>query len=301
MSAQSCKELQEARIGCLLLGFPKSGTTSFADWLGRSADISLSKPKETYFLCPEFRATHAPVGGKSLEATFFDESGSPVRLEATTLNAYSDSLLELVTSRSDVKCIITIREVLPSIISWHKQMQKAKFIGDMGLSEAWTEALTLQNDGVKSLHNYVWMMSFGEHTARWIAAVGHDRLLVVSNAELKKDAAGLSRRVNKFFGKDLKLPDAIPELNVYSERRFKLVYDVLTMPKIKASYYQLEKYVPGLTFCRRAFREKVFLKKTQKNNDIDPATLNSIKNTLAEDAELLQRCYQENLAHWGSK
>ena len=104
--------LCEAGVRGIVLGFPKSGTTAFAQWLDGSPRVDISNPKETFQLCPEYatnlnRSAQVPLGD-----SFHGQVEAQLRVEATTLNVYSESLRSAAAELPELKVIMLMKSRL---------------------------------------------------------------------------------------------------------------------------------------------------------------------------------------------
>lgn len=185
--------LDRHSIDALLLGFPKAGTTHLAQWLDESPGCAVSDPKETFLLCPEF-------GRRVSRTEPFSGADGSVRVEATTLNVYSPAVRAAMAQDPARKAILLVREPWECVVSWHNQARLAGVVGDVSLGEVWNASTGASPVGEGFVTDYRQMFDFGAHIAAWRTAIGDERLLVVSNAELGDEARPL---IEQFLGIDL--------------------------------------------------------------------------------------------------
>lgn len=108
------------------------------------------------------------------------DARSKVRIEASTLNVYSQDLLETLEKRDDIKVILITRSLSEVAESWHNQMLKASFI-----EEGTTLSDLLCSSSTSGLKNYREMLAHGNLIDKWITKLGHKRVFVMDCTELK--------------------------------------------------------------------------------------------------------------------
>ena len=289
--------LVEAEIGTLVAGFPKCGTTSFAEWLDTSDQVDVSKPKETFQLCPEFadnrqRSAHLP-----LHATFRNMSLDLLRVEATTLNVYSDALRRAVATLPHIKVIVLTRDPGELVISWHNQMCQAGLQLSDDFELAWQGAMLSEQGGpaIDFLQRYHHLFRMGYWIDLWIDSLGSDRVLVVDQSELNS-APSLQAKLNRFLDRELQLPAELPKRNAFSAIRFPLVYRLARNSKVKSLLARFERKLPQLGAFRRFCRDSVFLKQTNRKQVVN----SDVTDWFSKDRDSVQQLLSESHARWSN-
>ncbi|MEM9364728.1 MAG: sulfotransferase domain-containing protein [Planctomycetota bacterium] len=294
--------LDAARVNVVLGGFPKTGTTAMAAWLGESPHVCLTNPKETFLLCPEFDMPPFVASGTKLEDCFHGDAA--FRMEATTLNAYSAPLMEAIATRSDIKVILLLRDPVAAVLSWHNQVRQAGDAYDDEFETAWEHAVAVDGGEKPGAaqprqalkQNYANVCRFGRHCEQWLARLTHDRVLIVDNHELRQGWQQLVPRLEAFLGRPLALDCEPATLNSYASIRFAWIYGWLRTSGINSTLRGLERSVPLLLTIRRAVREKLFRKAVKKERD---ASLESrLGDYFSDDVALAERLRDENRRHW---
>jgi hypothetical protein len=291
--------LQEHHIELLLLGFPKCGTTAFADWLANCPQVDVSSPKETFLLCPEFAGNLERSAFRDADmAACFAERGDRMRMEASTLNVYSAALLAAVSENKHVKCIVLTRDPVQSTLSWHNQVVNAGFQVSDDFTESWERGLEGDESAVGQdfLRQYKRVASYGFWCSRWIEAVGHDRCLMLRAKDLRESPDLVKQRVEKFLGTELNVDEKPPERNKFAEPRSKFIYDAIRGSSFLKAFRSLEKNLQFLATLRRVIRDKVVLKPSKKNVDSQIEAM--LREAFASDQELMQRLKSENTRRW---
>lgn len=296
-----CHELRQlidqAGVNLVVLGFPKCGTTAFAEWLDGSAHVAVSHPKETFQLCPEFAVNLRRSEQVDLTSSFATRD-TTWRAEATTLNVYSSSLRQTL-AELPTKVILLVRDPVESVLSWHNQMFQAGTAVSEDFFEAWEYGLSLNEDtleGVEFLRAYALICQYGLWASRWRDAVGADRLLMVYDHEVRGERDYLSRRVDAFLGTSLQLPAEIPVRNQFSAVRFPRAYALLRRPGVKRVLRQSARYLPVVDKVRRYVRERILLRPTRKVGS--PNTTQYLAERFQADQKLLASLYRESAQRW---
>lgn len=278
--------IDKYNVNSFILGFPKCATTSLAHWLEYSPLISITGPKETNMFVPEFHNVVNTFTPSRLGDAF------KIRIEATTLNVYSQQLLETLAHRPKIKVIILIRPLCDVAESWHRQMQKANFIEE---SECLENMLDANNE--KGLKNYNYILSQGTILNQWISRLGHERILIVNASELQINPTELAIRLERFYKVKLKLPSEIAETNVFSIPRNERLYSILRTPIIKNRWYKTEKIFPSLRNFRVFFRENVLLKKVAKRKKLKSENY----PWLSKEEMVALKLHEENSKRWSAR
>lgn len=198
----------------LIVGFPKAGTTSLASWLDSSNGCFLTKPKETFCLCPEFSYIKDAMGVRSVSEAIGPSRKNSEKLivEATSLNVYSSHLLEQVGARS-IKVMILTRDYAKVVKSWHGQVILAGLIPNVSLKKIWDSSVSRTDiKDVDFRLDYATLFEQGKWVRKWIDALGHDRVLLLDIEELG-DTATLNDRVSRFIGQEIGCTKTVPNRN----------------------------------------------------------------------------------------
>lgn len=201
----------------VVIGAPKAGTTSLAQWLARHPDVRMSATKEL-----EFFDLHAdrglawyrkqlPPGGPGLlvgEATptYLGHPLAPARAAAALPTARFVAVLREPVSRA-----------------WSNYW----FFCQLGVEgRSWEAALRAERRGANA--DYLGRGRYAEQLARWDAAVGPDRLLVLLFDDLVADPGAVFAQVCRFVGvRDDLAPPSTGSVNPTSRPRSRLLQRAL--------------------------------------------------------------------------
>lgn len=290
--------LIENDLRLLLLGFPKCGTTAFAEWFSTSPHVDVSSPKETCLLCPEFAGNLERSGLRDSElGDCFSKTPDMLRMEATTLNVYSSSLLAAAPQCPDLKCIILTRDPVEATLSWHNQVVNAGFPESEDFLESWNAGLSNEStEGQGFLQRYQEVSRHGYWSQKWIEQLGHERCLLVKASTLKNDPEVVRKRVERFLALDLELPAAPPVRNSYAAPRNRFIYDSIKGSKFLSMFRSAEQHLRFLATARRFVRDSILMKSAKKEIRSDIAS--TLQAAFADDQRLLAKLELENHSVW---
>ncbi|MGH3745117.1 MAG: sulfotransferase family protein [Mycobacteriales bacterium] len=201
----------------VVIGAPKAGTTSLAQWLAGHPDVRMSATKELEFFDLyadrglAWYREQLPPGGPGLvvgEATptYLGHPSAPVRAAAALPEARFVAVLREPVSRA-----------------WSNYW----FFCQLGVeSRSWPRALRAERRGRGV--DYLGRGRYAEQLARWDAAVGPERVLVVLFDDLVADPGGVFAQVCRFVGvRDDVAPPSTTSVNPTSQPRSRLLQRAL--------------------------------------------------------------------------
>lgn len=291
--------IQEHGINVLLIGFPKCGTTAFADWLSSCPQVDVSSPKETFLLCPEFASNlqRSASRGAEVEACYTPQSEGVLRMEATTLNAYSGALMEAAADLPNVKCIALTRDPVEATLSWHNQVINAGFQCSDDFTESWNHGLELDSQtGQEFLTRYHEVSAHGQWCSRWVERIGHERCLMLRSVDLRDSPKSVKNRLEAFLDTELEVADRPPERNKFSEPRSKFLYDTIRGSSLLRAFRGLEKHLQPLATVRRMIRDKIVLKPSKKKIGTEVESM--LRDAFADDQAILRKLAIQNASVW---
>ena len=190
----------------LIIGAPKAGTTTIARWLADHPQVAMSAPKELEFLDKNF------ARGLDWYRGQFPEVEPSVRLgEATPTYLFDPHApTRAATNLPDTRFIAVLRE--PVSRAWSNYW----FFRSLGVERrTWGRAIAAETSHRDAPHpHYLDRGRYADQIARWDAAVGADRLLVLLFDELRADPVGLFSRICRFAGvRDDVVPPSTASVN----------------------------------------------------------------------------------------
>ncbi len=190
------------RLGFLVAGVQKSGTSALHHYLSRVPDLQLPAAKELHFFddeavdwaAPDYAALHAP----------FADDGR-LRGEATPITLYWPGALERVRAyRPDMKLVLLFRDPVERAFS-HWRMEWARRAEPLPFDRAIREgrarmAGAVPVPGFHRVWSYVERGFYGRQLARAQRLFGRERVLCLPHSRLDADPDGTVADVAHFLG-----------------------------------------------------------------------------------------------------
>lgn len=193
-----------------ILGAPKCGTTALAHYLSEHPDICVSLPKEPGWLAPDLPGLSV-VRDAAAYLALFRKPQARARIDASIWYFYSEAALERILAVSpDARFVVMLRNPVKMVPSLHRQLVNALDEDVTDFAEAW--ALSAARAAGQRIPPkcrapatlvYTRTAAFGAQLARLYARVPAERVLVMFQEELQRDAGAVYRRTLAFLG----LPD----------------------------------------------------------------------------------------------
>lgn len=197
----------------IIIGFPKTSSSSVYQWLVDHPDVSGPRIKETcYFADPGtrmFAKRPEPVRTRAGYERCFDECDPSARviMEATPQYVYSDSALrELPDLPTRPRFIVLLREPVAQLRSLHGYFQHNwdRVPPDMDFG-AFIRAVRegharlKGNELVANALDNAW---YSKHLQRWLDVVGRDRLTLLLFEDIVRDPGSSMRALAATMGID---------------------------------------------------------------------------------------------------
>ena len=172
----------------LLIGGPKTGTTSLMQWLANHKQIHHPWPNESHFLmagAAEFPTSPIHPKGTTILAPRADLDGVgdfPWVMDKSTFHLYSDRALQAVKEHlPDAKVVITLRHPVDLMLSMHQEHNKRLVDYNTSLNEMLEicRSQSFEADvNAPDTYSFLRFPRMKEDTIRWTEALG-DRVRVV--------------------------------------------------------------------------------------------------------------------------
>ena len=178
----------------LLIGGPKTGTTSLMHWLSIQDDIHHPWPNESHFLmagAAEFPTSPLHPKGTAILAPHADLDGTEEHkwiLDKSAFHLYSERALEAVRDHlPDAKIIITLRHPIDLMLSMHQEHRKRlvdyTIEQDVMIELARAQSFEPDEDTPET-YSFLRFPRLKEPTIRWTETLG-DRVRVIPLSSIK--------------------------------------------------------------------------------------------------------------------
>lgn len=195
--------MRGTRLAFLVAGVQKAGTSALHDYLSEVPGLQLPASKELHFFDDEQNVDWASPDYRPLHAAFVDDG----RLwgEATPITLYWPRALERVAAYNpQIRLVLLFRDPVARAYS-HWQMEWARGAERMSFPQAIREgrrrmAGAAPVPGFHRVASYVERGFYGRQLARAQRLFGRDRILCLSQDELKRDPDGVVAEACRFLG-----------------------------------------------------------------------------------------------------
>lgn len=215
-----------------LIGAPKSGTTSMADYLSHHPNVFFSTPKEPQYFAKDFANTGSITERDRYMALFEKASDEHMIVgEGSTKYLRSKTAVPLIEDTfPNSRYLVMLRNPIEMARSLHEQVL---FNGDEtepDFAKAWalqTERQQGQNIPATCEEpldlQYGYFCKIGEQLEALFAKVEKSRVQVLLFDEFKADAAGSFATVLNFLGLPPHLLESYPSINTAKRTKFELI------------------------------------------------------------------------------
>ena len=190
-----------------ILGAPKAGTSSLAQYLDERDDVFVSKPKEPRYFADDF-GDRPFTDEKSYLDLFQDAPPDALLGEGTTDYLVSETAVDRILAvRPDAKLIAMLRNPVQMVFAMHAQERKNGYETLADPEEAWA-AIERRKAGhdLPALCNepkrlfYDDRCRLGEQVERLKAKVAPENLLIIYMEDFAKDTKTVYRETQAFIG-----------------------------------------------------------------------------------------------------
>lgn len=206
-----------------LIGAPKCGTTSLAQWLAEHPAVYLSVPKEPYYWAADYPRMRAHYGFDSraaYEALYAGPQAQSaiLRVDGSTTYLYSQCAVpDICAAATSPRFVVAIRNPVDLLVSYHRTQLVALNETEADFATAWRRSL----DGMlpdtdpldPKLLDYPMVARLGSALERLLSNVSRERVHVVLFDELAGDPSHTWRELAAFLEIDAR-PE--PSFDVYN-------------------------------------------------------------------------------------
>lgn len=203
-----------------ILGAPKAGTSSLAQYLDDHPEIFISRPKEPRYFADDF--ADRPITDEQTYLDLFAEAGDGViRGEATTDYLVSEVAVDRILAvRPDARFVVMLRNPIQMVPAMHAQERKNGYETIADPAEAWAAIGGRKaGQGVPALCNepkrlfYDDRCRLGAQLQRLMTKVVADRLQVIFMEDFAAETERLFKESLAFLGIDSYQPRDFPIIN----------------------------------------------------------------------------------------
>ena len=203
-----------------ILGAPKAGTSSLAQYLDDHVGVFMSKPKEPRYFAEDF--ADRPISDERSYLNLFDQADEGAILgEGTTDYLMSEvAVRRILAVRPDARFIVMLRNPIEMVMAMHAQERKNGYETIVDPAEAWSAiGRRKAGRGVPALCNepkrlfYDDRCRLGEQIERLKETVAADQLQIIFMEDFAAETEQVYREAAAFIGIDADEPRDFPVVN----------------------------------------------------------------------------------------
>ena len=283
-----------------IIGAPKCGTTSMANWLRANPQVFMPAEKEPCFFSPDL---HPSLYGTLGEyEALFDPATPDHRAAGEASTTYLESevaVARIIEYQPQAKFIVMVRSPVQMAASLHAQELSALNEDIDSFEEAWdAQADRAEGRRIPKYCRSPRTVAYGERCklgkqlARLYSRVDRDQVHLVFLEDMKADPEKIYREVTAFLGVD---PEPLPEFepaNVRHTHRSRWLMRLIRMYGTLTERIGL-RYQTGLLE-----RVRDWNKRQVENRALPRRLRHRLSAYFRQDVELLEELTGRRLQHW---
>lgn len=293
-----------------IIGAPKAGTTSLADWLSQHPDVYFSVPKEPFYWAADYPAMRARYGFDSRSAyeglySSAEASAALHRVDGSTTYLYSQRAVpEILAEVAEPKFIVALRQPVDLLVSYHRTQLVALNEDEKDFPTAWRRSVDGRGPGTQPLDpklvDYPLVGRLGAAVERLLDLLPRDSVHFVLFDDLATEPGRTWAGLTGFLGLSA-LPQLSFDVRNASTKTFRspLVRRLTHRPPqaLAAPMRRIRQW-SRTTSNPLAAKVKSLMWQEQSRPDIAAAARAEIVNHLAADTRKLGDLIGRDLSHW---
>lgn len=293
-----------------IVGAPKAGTTSLANWLSQRDEVHVCVPKEPFYWAFDYPrlSEHYGFADRDTYLGLFDHDDADASrrtVDASTVYLYSDRAVpEILRARPDARFVVCLRNPVDLVISYHRTQVVALNEPESSFDRAWRRSVTGVGDSGDPLDDklldYPRVGRLGAALRCISELVPESQLHPVVFDDVAANPADVWRQLTSF----LDLPaDPAPTFRAHntSEKMFRsravrhLLHrppPVLAEPVRRARQWARESDNVVVT------RAKRLLWRREERPSVDAGLRSELKEFFREDVRALSTLIDRDLSRW---
>jgi len=284
-----------------ILGAPKAGTSSLAQYLGEHRRIFISDPKEPRYFAMDF--ADRPIIDEAAYLDLFEKADEDAILgEATTDYLVSKVAVDQILAvRPDARFVVMLRNPIEMVFAMHAQERKNGYETIADVVEAWAAIdQRKRGDRLPPLCNepkrlfYDDRCGLGAQLELLRQKVAEDRLNIIFMEDFSNDTERVYREAQAFIGIDAYEPRDFPVYNRRHHIKHPAAIQVWKLGKMAKDKLGLKTNF-GLLSKVQAFGMSSEPSAVEKNFG---AFRNQLRTYFEPDIRLLERLTGRDLSAW---
>jgi len=295
-----------------IIGAPKAGTTSLADWLSQHPDVYFSVPKEPFYWAADYPAMRARYGFDSRSAyerlyTSAEARAAQHRADGSTTYLYSQTAVpDILAEVAEPKFIVALRNPVDLLVSYHRTQLVALNEDETDFPTAWRRSVDGRGPGTEPLDpklvDYPMVGRLGAAVERLLDLLPRDSVHFVLFDDLAADPGRTWVGLTGFLGLSA-LPHPSFDVRNASTKTFRsarLRRLTHRPPSALAGPMRRIRHWSRTTSNPIAAKVESLMWREQSKPDVDVAARAEIADYLAADTRKLGELIGCDLSHWVS-
>jgi hypothetical protein len=294
-----------------IIGAPKTGTSSLAQYLSEHEKVFFSRIKEPFFWCDDFNTAGHEFGVETLQKYLMlfaeaEEQHIAIGEGSTRYLRSKNAVKNILAFNPDSKFIVMLRNPVEVVQAYHME-QKYSLHEDV---ENFEEAWRLQ-DKRKSGHciplscseplflQYGHVCKFSDQLKVVYKCASPDKVKVLIFDDFKKDTLSVYKEVLSFLNLNYDGREEFPVVNSAHKHRFKFLAKlILSPPKILLSPVRvlrgwlIKNRFPVVEAIKKRLNTKV------RREVISKELRSELNEYFREDVTELSKMLKRDLTHW---
>jgi hypothetical protein len=290
-----------------IVGTFKGGTTALYDYLGQHPGICMPFHKEPLFFGDDLTRRYGRMTPGQYADLFRETRPDQVTGEASAWYLYSASAArEIKAFNPDARIIVMLRNPVDVMYAQHSQLL---FNVEEDIID-FAQALAAEPDrragrrlppGPLRAENLYYRHSvrFAEQLQRYFDAFGRERVHVIVYDDLRRDTAGVYRRVLEFLGVDPDFQARFDVVNPNKRVRFRRLQRLVYQPP--GPILRMVPWLRRFPLVHRLRQSVLGINSaSQQRKPMDPALRQQLESELAPEVAELGRLIGRDLSGWTS-
>ncbi len=297
-----------SKVNFFLLGAPKSGTTSMANYLSQHPDIFMPHMKEPHFFSQDFPGMQRVHTLEEYEAVYpLREGGYKFYGDASVCYLYSKVAVEnILKYNPEARFMVILRKPQAMIPSLHSQLLYSGREEIQDFREAWNarhdrkRGERLPKNVLVPAHLYYdEFCKYGDQIERVLGMVPRERILIMDFDDFKKDAKAATRSVFSFLGVNPDVEIVTEVANQNHRHKFPALAHFMMYPPFPLNL--IKRFLKSFMFIRKTAPLRGFYKSITvygERADIPQDLKQEILDVYLDDIAKLERVTGRQLPHW---
>lgn len=284
-----------------ILGAPKCGTTSLAEWLGEHPQIYMSKPKEPHYYNKDHK--HNSVVDYDHYLSLFKNTEEQHKIvgEASVWYLYSEVAVKNILEDlgRDIKFIVMLRNPVQMAYSLHEQQVFNLNEPENDFKKAWDlqserkinrKLSTTTRDAKLLLYGEA--CKLGNQVEQLLNIVERTKIEFILLDEIKENSLNVYNRTLDFLGVDYDGRTDFNAVNAGKVRKFEALALIVKSLGLLKQKLKIKK---GFGILNRTNQINI---RDFKRKPLSPEFRNDLKDFFKDDISKLEKLINKDLSHW---